>query len=570
MSRRKMTWAWVSVFTLLVAAAAHAAPGTGKLSGMVVDPSGVPQMGATVWLIAENAGGPAALQMLTDQRGLFSSERLLPGLYTVRVTLAGFLPAVERHVRVSASLTTLVKIELDSVFASLDRLRRRPALPTDPDEWKWVLRASAAMRPVLQWLEGDLVASAEPPATEAARRHRPRGRVELTSGALRPGSVSNLADSPATAFSYDQKIGRTSRLLLAGQMSYERASPAGAIATVWLPAGEFGRGPETTLVLRQATLGPGSPTFRGLRMEHVNQLALGDRVTLDYGAEYILVGLGAGTSSLRPRGTLGVRLSPNWRTSLIAASQPWFSDDSRESALQSAVAELDTLPAVLWRNGRPVLESGWHEEMAFERRLGRRASVQAAAFHDRVRHQGVFGRGGVSHPDYFQDFYSDAFVYDGGASGSWGTRVAYRQKLSEDFEVAAVYAWAGALALEDLTASLDLRDALKTRYRHSLAARVSGRVPRTGTRLAASYKWLSGPAITRQDRFGEAVYRLDPYLNLSVRQPLPSFVLNGRVEALADFRNLLAQGYVPISGRAGRVLLVPTFRSFRGGVSFQF
>jgi hypothetical protein len=42
------------------------------------------------------------------------------------------------------------------------------------------------------------------------------------------------------------------------------------------------------------------------------------------------------------------------------------------------------------------------------------------------------------------------------------------------------------------------------------------------------------------------------------------------VEALADFRNLLAQGYVPVSTPEGVVLLVPSYRSFRGGLSFQF
>jgi hypothetical protein len=39
---------------------------------------------------------------------------------------------------------------------------------------------------------------------------------------------------------------------------------------------------------------------------------------------------------------------------------------------------------------------------------------------------------------------------------------------------------------------------------------------------------------------------------------------------LADFGNLLAQGYMPVNGQESRIMLVPVFRSFRGGVSFQF
>ncbi len=563
------TLGWATLVALIAAGAASAAPGYGKLSGVVVDPSGTPQMGATVWVLAENALGAAPAQLLTNQHGLFSSERLLPGLYSVRVTLAGFLPSIERHVRVSPHLTTLLKIELDSPFASLERLRRRPEQQTDSDDWKWVLRTSAATRPVLQWLAGDADEVDAPPPAEAARKRHPRGRFELTSGARHPGSISNLADAPATAFSYDQKIGRTSHLLMAGQMSYERSAAAG-LATLWLPSGELGRGSQTSLVLRQAKLGPGGLTFRGVRMEHASQLALGERIVIHYGAEYILVGLGPATSSLRPRGELDVRLSPNWRASLMMAGRPSSTSNLRASALQTALAELDAFPAVLWRNGHPVLEGGWHEELALERRLGACASVQVAAFHDSSKHLAVFGRGATSHPDFFQDYFSNGFLYDGGASNSWGTRVAFRQKFSDDFELAAVYAWAGALALEDPAASIDLRDALQTRYRHSLAARVSGRIPRVSTRVAASYKWVSGPVVSRQDVFGEAAYLLDPYLNVSIRQPLPNFILSGRWEAQADFRNLLAQGYVTLNGQDGRILLVPAFRSFRGGVSFQF
>jgi hypothetical protein len=43
------------------------------------------------------------------------------------------------------------------------------------------------------------------------------------------------------------------------------------------------------------------------------------------------------------------------------------------------------------------------------------------------------------------------------------------------------------------------------------------------------------------------------------------------MEASADLRNMLAQGYLPLSVVDGRrILLVQTPRSFRGGLSFIF
>ena len=99
---------------------------------------------------------PQPLDFLTNTQGVFRDERLAPGFYTVRVTLAGFLPTLEKHIRVSANLTTLVRIQLESMFASLEQLRRAPsAAASEADDWKWVLRSASSVRPVLQWVEED-------------------------------------------------------------------------------------------------------------------------------------------------------------------------------------------------------------------------------------------------------------------------------------------------------------------------------------------------------------------------------------------------------------------------------
>src|SRR4029077_6696394 len=103
--------------------------------------------------------------------------------------------------------------------------------------------------------------------SESVPAESARGRLEFTDGARRPGSVSNLPASPTTAFAYDQQLGQTSRLVLAGLMSYEGDSPAGGSATEWLPSGPLGAGPHTALVLRESKLGAGGPTFRGVRID---------------------------------------------------------------------------------------------------------------------------------------------------------------------------------------------------------------------------------------------------------------------------------------------------------------
>jgi hypothetical protein len=547
----------------------------GILSGVVRDTSGTPQLGASVQVIPESGLSATAIGFLTNTQGVFRGEKLAPGFYTVRVTLAGFLPTLEKHVRVSANLTTLVRIQLESMFASLEQLRRAPsAAASESDDWKWVLRSASSVRPVLEWMEDDPI-SAAAMGSDSIPVEPVRGRLEFMDGARKPGSVSNLPASPATAFAYDQRLGLSSRLLLAGLMSYDGESPAGGIATVWLPTGSLGAGPHTALVLRESKLGDVGPTFRGIRIDQGGSLSFGTRAVLEYGGEYVLVGLGSSASSLRPRMQLDTRLSEDWHASLIFASMPTGPEplDAPEgeaiNGLAAALNEMDAFPVLMWRGGHPVLESGFHEEVAVERRMGARGKLQVAAFHEDDNHVAVFGRGSnLPVGDFFQDVYSNGFSYDGGSSTSWGTRAVYREKLSDDVELTVLYAFAGALTPSSAAAG-PLRELFRTAGRHTAGAKVTGRVPRLGTRVTAGYQWIGGPTLSRVDGFGESLFDMEPYLHVGVHQRLPKFG-PGRWEANAECDNLLAQGYVTLSSQDGRVTLMPAFRTFRGGLSLQF
>jgi len=280
-------------------------------------------------------------------------------------------------------------------------------------------------------------------------------------------------------------------------------------------------------------------------------------------------------SSLRPRLELDAKVSGNWSAAIIFAEEPGgmgnLDPDDRESgsALAAAVNALDSFPTLLWRNGSPVLEGGWHEEIAATRKLGTHGQLQVAAFHDDNSHVAVYGRGGeLPTTDYLQDYFSNAFAYDGGSMNSWGTRVALREKLTDDIEIAAVYAYAGALSPSVFTEGA-LRDMLKTSMHNSAGASVTATVPHSRTKVTAGYKWVSGTTVSRLDSYGESLYQMDPYVHLGIRQTLPKFG-PGRWEAIANCDNILAQGYVSVNSRDGQTMLVPAFRTFRGGLSVQF
>jgi hypothetical protein len=552
-----------------VSAPLAGAPNSGKITGLVVDAAGTPQMGATVVVTADQLVNSLSFELLTNDRGRFSTATLPAGLYSVKVTLAGFLPAIEQNIRVSDQHTTLLEIVLGSVFTSFEKLRRQPDQQVSSDEWSWVLRASAATRPVLRWQDGDVVLGVRSNHFDNPQHQGDRTRVEFSSGSDHPGSITNVADSPGTAFAYNYGLGDLGSLLMAGQFSYSGSSEAGGFVTQWLPSGESGSGPVTTLLLRESRLGAAGPSFRGMRMSHDSSFQVSDHVSVRYGADFIAAGLQGTTTSLRPRAEVAFRLSPTWQASMLVTTNTWQDSTGAPGDLQSTLNQLDAFPTLLLHGGHPVLEDNLHEEIAVEHDLSKKSSITAAVFHDTSSHTAVFGRGAVSGPDYLPDYFSDVFAYDAGELSSVGARLVYQQKLSGNLDMTMIYAYGGVLAPNESPVEAALRNELATQYRVSAAARFTAKIPHTGTKIVSGYKWINGPAVSQQDSYGQSVYHLDPYLSIQVRQKLPGFI-PGHAEVLADCGNLLAQGYVTLATSDGQVVLVPTYRFFRGGLSFQF
>jgi hypothetical protein len=545
-----------------------AARGSGKITGLVVDSTGTPQMGATVVISSNQLLNNMAFQLLTNDRGRFSSATMPAGIYSVKVTLAGFLPAVEQDIQVRDEHTTLLEIVLGSVFTSLEKLRRQPDQQVAADDWSWVLRASAATRPVLRWQDGDVVLGGRVNPFDKSQDQSARTRLEFTSGSDHPGSVSNLADTPGSAFAYDYGLGGLGNLLIAGQFSYDAGSESNGFVAQWLPSGDSGTGPVTTLLIRESQLGNAGPTFHGLRLSHDSSFQLGERVSIRYGADFLMAGLQTTTTSVRPRAEMAVRIAPTWLASALVTTNTWQDSAGAPGDLQSTINQLDAFPTLLLRGGHAVLDDDLHAEIAVEHDLTKKSSVTAALFDDHSNNTAIFGHGNFSGPDYLPDYFSNVFAYDAGAMNSLGARLVFQQKIATNLDMTLIYAYAGALAPNEDPAEGALRNQLAAQYRSSAATRFSATIPRTGTKIVSSYKWISGPAVSPQDAYGQSTYHIDPYLSVQVRQRLP--FIPGHAEILADCGNLLAQGYVTLATSDGQIVLVPTYRFFRGGLSFQF
>jgi hypothetical protein len=116
----------------------------------------------------------------------------------------------------------------------------------------------------------------------------------------------------------------------------------------------------------------------------------------------------------------------------------------------------------------------------------------------------------------------------------------------------------------------DLRSAIRAANRQAVTLRASGTVRCVGTRFVGSYQWANYSSAMPGPQYSTGSSRPEPGFNILVRQPMPSF-FGWRMEASAEIRNLLAQGYLPLTMANGQqLLLVNTPRTFRGGLAFVF
>jgi hypothetical protein len=255
-----------------------------------------------------------------------------------------------------------------------------------------------------------------------------------------------------------------------------------------------------------------------------------------------------------------------------ATSLPSTRDEKGFDSAPGDLSEAD--PRLSVTNYSTKLERAHHQELNLSRRIGNNR-MQIALFTDRVDNTALLGTGQVTAAGGFllPDMWSSTFTYAGDTLNTQGLRVVLERKFSSDLTATLDYAYGGVLDLTTPDIPIqNVEQAITTQRRHALAAKLSATVPRTHTRWITSYRWVDGGALTPVDMFNASPGQSDPYLNVFIRQPIPTLgFLPAHMEALIDLRNLLAQGYVPVIGQDGQtVYLVQSARSVRGGVTINF
>ena len=551
---------WAVIVALSLPAWAGERPGA--ISGYVRDASGTPQMGAVVE-IARSAA--RSLTVFTDGAGFYSASGLLPGLYSVKVSAPSFLPALEEKIGLQPGTSIHLNITLNTL---LNAIRVGPLRGTaDDDDWKWTLR-SVANRPVLRVLD-DPVAVAE-----QRQDHDLKASLSFLAGSLAEGYGSG--SDMSTGFSVERSIFSASRLGLSGNVGYGDSLPTAVLRATYLHRMPDGSGPAMAVTMRR--FAPSDPNLhyaalQALALTAGDDFTVGDVLELKFGSELQTIQFLGRVTAFRPYGSIDLHASPNTVVEYdYTTSLPNTRADKGFDSAPADLSEAD--PRISMTNFTTRLERAHHQELNVSRRIGK-TSVQAAVFSDRVANTALIGTGMVTAAGGFllPDPYSGTFTYAGDTLDTHGVRVVLERKFSSDLTATLDYAYGGVLDLAK--PDVELQDAgqwITTQRRQALAAKFAGTISRSHTRWIASYRWINGPALTPVDMFNASPGQSDPFLNLFIRQHIPTLgFLPTHMEALIDLRNLLAQGYVPVMGQDGQtVYLVQAARSVRGGLTITF
>ena len=560
------TWkSWIGAWLLLSAASFAVSDGT--VSGRVQDSAGKPQMGVVIEVYS-SAALPVG-RVYTDGSGLYSLKNLLPGKYFIKASADQFLPSVREGLVVKPGSHLLVNLTLTTLIEAFQLLPTKRTDVKADDDWRWTLRSSAN-RPILRVLEdeGFVLVSEQSNANDL------KGRVAFLAGV--DGSTIGMSDM-STAFSVEHSLFGSGTMSFTGNVASTPGTPNGSLRASYRREMANGSQPEFSVTFHRFAnedLLTHHAAVGALAMGFSDHTALAPFLDADYGGELQTIQLRGRATAFKPFARVTAHLGESTNVQYrYATSRP---NVRRELGFESVSAELtQTDPRFSLQDGTAKLERVRHQEIAVNRRFEKN-NFQLAAYSDTLRDPSLLGVGEVGFSDddpiaadFLADINSNTFNYTGAGYHTNGLRAVVQRAWKNGLTTTADYSFGGALVANAPDGVL----ALRTQRLHSASAKVSGDIKASGTRWLASYKWVSDSnAVTAVDMFNDSAGRSDAFLNVFVRQRIPtgSFI-PVKLEALVDVRNLLAQGYVPFLSPDGNTLyLVQSARSLRGGLSFNF
>lgn len=583
----------------LCAATAAAAPGdrlAGSIGGSVTSAAGIPQMGATVLLY--NHAEKLLHRVLTDETGSFLFDSLAPDIYSIRVSLASFVPALKRNITVQPGMRSLLNVSLSGVLSSIELVYSSTGnTAVMSDEWKWVLRTASSTRPALRIVPTIDISAPGEVHRSGSVFGETRGMVKVSAGDS--STVSAYGNEPdlGTAFALATSVFGANQLQVSGNVGYAAVSgmPTAGFRTRYSRNVAGGNDAEVRVTMRQLFLpvrtgtalitgdADGAPALRTMSLGFQDRAQLADNLRAEYGFSLESVSFLERLNYVSPfaRLTYGQDETGSIEFGYSSGLPPaeFFAMNGEPgNDLQQDLAALSLFPRVSLRGGRARVQRTENFEVGYRKVSGSR-TFSLAAYSESFNNAAitmVAPAGVIPSSDLLPDLLSNSSVFNLGKYAGFGYMGSVTQTLVENLSITGAFGSGTALtpsAEQLLTDSPDeVRGIMRHGRRYWLAAKLTAKAPRAGTIVMTSYRWADGRSLNAGHYYLTQNLRPEVGWSVYLRQPIPAFSgLPGRFEATADLRNLLAEGYVPLLTPGGRrIFMLHTPRSLRGGLSFVF
>ena len=560
---------------------------SGQILGEVRNSTGVVQMGAVVSLY--NRYDELVRRSFSNQDGKFVFDSLAPNVYSIRVSLASFVPALRRNISVLAGSENLLKIQLASALSTIELVPlNSPEGALMSDSWKWVLRSSHATRPVLRLLPQ----TSSSKSSMASLFSDTSALVKVSAGDGDP--FSGASQDLGTAFVLATSLNGTSKIHVSGNVGYAASGlPSAGFRTTYRRDDQTGEGPQLAMTVRQIYLpslmgsggfGSDTPALRTASISTFDQMNVLDVIHLEYGVSLESISLFGRMNHVSPfaRATYALGDKSDVRVAVSSGSQPvellagGAQQQDLNQNLNGDLAALGQMQRISRRDNQAAVERNKVIEAGYQTVQGSR-TYRASVYAEEVSDAAFLlagDSGFVDSGNLLPDLSSLGTIFDLGDYRRMGFSASVTQALGDRVEVSVAGGRADALQLQESPEALpaggdELRSAVRNAPRPWVTVQADGSLPVTRTYLATSYGWTDSNVLMpiHVSLTGKSDQTVG--WNIYARQPLPS-IGGMHMEVTADLRNLLAQGYVGIQSGGRRAVLTNAPRAVRGGVSFIF
>jgi hypothetical protein len=537
--------------------------GLGVIKGIVRDDGGSPIADASV-AIFHNGTTKLLKQVASGRDGSFLAK-IVPGTYTVLAVAQGFNPSYIFGVDVGRS------VELNYGF-KLERAGNGNTLPEkrlDRNSSKWRIRAAQMQRSIYQNQEGKTpVETTEADAadtTDAPRERKGQTVVETSVG-------SSEQSGSAVSFATLLPVGESSEVVIAGQTGTGNNAPQRLETSFKFNLNDDHRLRLTSSVgrLGVVALDKEMRPLGQVSFQATDEWKIREGIILVYGVDYSRF-FGAGDDfSISPR--LGLQFDLNSRTRLRTAFTSQTEEKTWARSLdfegQSiAFAEPVAVEDLVLEQGKPRMNKSRRLEFGIERIIDNRSSIDANVFLDTTLARGV-GINSFSFDTLDGDGFGDFVANQQGRSS--GVRFVYNRRMNGTVSFAAGYAFGNGQRLSNGANSLAAGPSgvFESDFFQTFFAQLTADL-KTGTTIKTIYRLSPEASVFAIDPFKGRLAIYDPGLSVLVSQPLPTFGLPFRAQAIVDARNLfdLQSG---VTGEDTTLKLTDHRRMLRGGIQVRF